>query len=165
MTAPPVFVLDANVFMEASRRYYAFDLAPAFWDALVLHSQSGRIESIDLIQKELERGNDHLARWVNEFFLPAFVSTDENSVITSYGTIINWVNAQKQFFDAAKAEFAKSPDGWLIAYAKTKNRTIVTHEVINPDIKRKVPIPNACEHFSVTYIDTFEMMRQLKIQL
>jgi len=26
----PVFVLDANVFIEAARRYYAFDLAPKF---------------------------------------------------------------------------------------------------------------------------------------
>jgi hypothetical protein len=27
-----VYVLDANVFIEAARRYYAFDLATRFWD-------------------------------------------------------------------------------------------------------------------------------------
>ena len=24
-------LLDANVFIEAAKRYYAFDLAPSFW--------------------------------------------------------------------------------------------------------------------------------------
>lgn len=31
MTASCAFVLDANVFIEAHRRYYAFDIAPFFW--------------------------------------------------------------------------------------------------------------------------------------
>jgi len=30
-----VYVLDANVFIEAARRYYAFDIAPKFWDTLI----------------------------------------------------------------------------------------------------------------------------------
>jgi hypothetical protein len=30
-----VYVLDADVFIEASRRYYAFDIAPKFWDSLI----------------------------------------------------------------------------------------------------------------------------------
>ena len=33
MRAPVVYVLDANVFIEAARRYYAFDLVPRFWTA------------------------------------------------------------------------------------------------------------------------------------
>jgi len=51
-----MYVLDANVFIEAARRYYAFDLAPMFWESLVHHAVNGRIQSIDLIKRELERG-------------------------------------------------------------------------------------------------------------
>jgi len=35
------YVLDANVFIEAARRYYAFDIAPPFWESLVQHAANG----------------------------------------------------------------------------------------------------------------------------
>ena len=28
-------LLDANVFIEAAKGYYAFDIAPPFWEALI----------------------------------------------------------------------------------------------------------------------------------
>ena len=48
------YVLDSNVFMEAARRYYAFDIAPPFWESLVHHAANGRLESIDRVKQELE---------------------------------------------------------------------------------------------------------------
>lgn len=45
-----VYVLDANVFIEAARRYYAFDLAPKFWDSLIEQVDCGVIESIDRVK-------------------------------------------------------------------------------------------------------------------
>ena len=77
---------------------------------------------------------------------------------------MSWVQAQDRFSDAAKADFAAGADGWLVTYAKAKGRIVVTHEVLNPDIIRKVPIPNVCEAFSVSYVDTFEMLRQLGVR-
>lgn len=59
----PEFVLDANVFIEAARRYYAFDLAPGFWESLIHYAKNGRIRSIDRVKQELERGKDQLAEW------------------------------------------------------------------------------------------------------
>ena len=29
-----MFLIDANILIEAKNRYYAFDLAPGFWDWL-----------------------------------------------------------------------------------------------------------------------------------
>jgi hypothetical protein len=46
-----VFVLDAAVFIEAHRRYYAFDLAPKFWGSLVQHAEHGQVESIDHVKQ------------------------------------------------------------------------------------------------------------------
>lgn len=93
----PVFVLDANVFIEAARRYYAFDLAPKFWESLVHHATNGRIESIDRIYQELLRGSDDLAEWAKSCFSSAFASTDDKDVLHSYRDIINWVDGQSQF--------------------------------------------------------------------
>lgn len=158
------YVLDANVFIEAARRHYAFDLAPKFWESLIHHAADGRIQSIDRIKQELERGKDDLATWASTEFSDAFASTDQEDVIESYTEVMSWVQAQDQFVDAAKADFATGADGWLVAYAKSKGRIVVTHEVVDPSIKRKVPIPNVCEAFGVSYVDTFEMLRQLGVR-
>ncbi len=165
MTNGPTYLLDANLFIQAARRYYALDLAPRFWDSLVRHAANGHIRSIDRVKEELERGNDDLAEWAETNFSDAFASTDEKNVIQPFGQIMTWVQTQNQFSDPAKAEFANGADGWLVAYAKVKGCVIVTQEVLNPDIKRKVPIPNVCQAFGVPYIDTFEMLRRLGVKL
>jgi len=158
------YVLDADVFIEAARRYYAFDIAPKFWESLVHHASNGRIQSIDRVKREIERGKDELATWATSQFSYAFASTDEEDVTESYTEVMGWVQAQDQFLDAAKADFAAGADGWLVAYAKSKGYIVVTHEVLNPNIRRKVPIPNVCEAFGVNYHDTFEMLRQLGVR-
>jgi hypothetical protein len=75
-----------------------------------------------------------------------------------------WVQDQSQYTAAAKAEFANEPDGWLVAYAMAKGRTVVTHEVLASDARRNVPIPNLCEPFQIRYIDTFVMLRELEVR-
>jgi hypothetical protein len=161
---PPEFVLDTNVFISAMRGYYAFDLAPGFWKSLEGHAENGRILSIDYVKEELERGKDQLAQWAKNDFSHAFISTDDKDVQESYREIMTWVQGQDQFLDAAKAEFARGADGWLVAYAKAKGCIVVTLETIDPDIKRKVKIPNVCQAFSVQFVDTFEMLRRLGVQ-
>ena len=42
MSPMRVFLLDANVFIEAAKRYYAFGIAPGYWDALIKHAGAGR---------------------------------------------------------------------------------------------------------------------------
>jgi uncharacterized protein DUF4411 len=124
-----VFVLDANVFIEAKNSYYAFDLAPLFWRSLIEHAETGCICSIDHVKNELERGNDQLAIWAKDEFVHAFASTDEENIIKYYSEIINWVNNNDQFLDIGKSDFAKGADGWLVAYAKENNCIVVTQEV------------------------------------
>ena len=164
MTEEPVFVLNASVFIEAARRYYAFDLAPKFWELLIEHAANGRIRSIDRIKDELERGKDQLASWSNSHFSDNFISTDDEDIVKCYGQIITWVQAQGQFSDAAKHGFAGGADGWLVAYAKAKGCVVVTQEILSPDIKRKVPIPNVCRAFNLQFVDTFDMLRKLRVR-
>jgi len=160
------FVLDANVFIEAARRYYAFDLAPAFWDALLYWAQNGRIVSIDRVKDELARLNDEVAKWATGQFHEHFDSTMDEEVIDAYRQIIQWAYEQTQFKESAKAEFARADnaDAWVVAYALAKRAIVVTHEQFKPDIKRKIPIPNVCRAFNVPYVDTFEMLRQLGVR-
>lgn len=161
------FLLDTNVFIEAYRRYYSFDIAPSFWELLEKFAESGKIISIDRIGNELKKGNndDPLRNWAITNFDQWFMSTDDQNVFSAYRIIIEWVQKQVQFREYAKAEFASVADSWLIAYALAYNHTIVTHEEYNKDAKKRVLIPNVCKAFNIPYINTFDMLRALKAEV
>ena len=159
------YLLDANIFIEAKRRYYAFDLCPGFWAALIWHQVNGRVGSIDRVRSELESGGDDLKNWVtNRVAGEFFATSDDQAVVNWFGQMTTWVQAQVQFNPEAKAEFAAGTDGWLIAYAKSNALVVVTHEVLAPDARRRVPIPNVCNAFDVEHADTFEMLKKLTVQ-
>ena len=165
MTASLAYVLDANVFIEASRHYYAFDIAPRFWQILIDHASNGHVLSIDRVKQELDRGKDDLAEWANNDFHENFVSTEDDDVIAAYRRIMIWSQDNDQFTPSAKAEFANVADGWLVAYALAKQCVVVTREQFDANIRRKVKIPNVCHAFSVKYVDTFQMMRELGVRV
>ena len=158
------FLLDANIFIEAHRRYYAFDIAPPFWNALINNAKNGRLLSIDCVESELKRGGDELSDWASGSFHQFFASTDENAITEAYREIVVWSQGQTQFTGAAKAKFADVPDSWLVAYALAKDCIVVTHEQFSPEAKREIKIPNACRAFGVEHIDTFHMMRALGVR-
>lgn len=156
------YILDANVFIEAKRRYYAFNLCPGFWDSLLHHNSMGNLESIDYVKKELLEGKDDLATWSKK--IPSlFASTDNKFVLTDYGAIIQWTQSQEHFRDAAKSEFASGVDAWVVAYAKANNATVVTQEVSAPKSRKDIKIPDVCNHFDIKYTNTFDMLQKLGI--
>lgn len=161
--APVLYVLDANVLMEAHRRYYAFDLCPGFWECLEHYCGEGCVVSIDRVRDEVQDG-DALADWVASAPEAFFVSTAEPEVVRLYQDIMAWVQSQPQFLEAAKARFARGADGWLIAYAHWRGATVVTHERYDRNVRKKVPIPNVCREFGVSYRDTFDMLRSLEVR-
>ncbi len=159
------FLLDSNVFIQASRRYYGFDICPGFWVALVRQHRENRIFSIDHVKTEITKDKDKLKKWaLSKAPDTFFKKTNEESVINLFGKIVQWVQRKPQYKPEAKAEFAQVADGWLIAYAKTNGLIVVTHEIYTPDVKIKVPIPNVCREFEVEYVDTFKMLRELGIK-
>lgn len=165
MNTIKIFLLDANVFIEAKRRYYAFDLCPGFWESLIWNYRQNRILSINQVKKELEDGKDELSKWItSKMPLDCFISTNTALVSNWFGKMQAWVQGQSQFLDEAKAEFAAKPDCWLVAYAKANDFILVTQEVLNPAVRRKIPIPNVCKAFDVDYIDTFGMLKTLGVK-
>ena len=160
----PQYVLDANVFIEAHKRYYAFDICPGFWKCLSHPSTRSDIVSIDHVKAEILRIEDDLSKWAKD---PAredlFADTTEQAVFDAYGRVIDWVDRNLQFQPQAKEEFARVADGWLVAYAMVYDAVLVTHEAYNEDAK-KVQIPNVCKEFGVSYMNTFEMLRQLQVR-
>lgn len=165
------YVLDANVFIEAYRRYYAFDIAPCFWVEIKRQFELGTLICIDNVKNEIlrkGREKDSLAVWFKDNIKETFPTSD--SEITSiYIQIINWVFSCKnrggelRFKKLDRDHFARGADPFIIAFAKARGYTVVTQEVLSIE-SRKPKIPNVCKQFSVPYVGTFEMLRKLGVQ-
>jgi Domain of unknown function (DUF4411) len=155
------FLLDANVLMTAHRSYYAFDLCAGFWESVKAGHAAGRIFSTRRVLAEIRKGDDALVDWVNNE-LPAdfFLNDSSAEVILEYGPMMQWVQS-KDFNPAAKAKFATDADGWLVAASKQAGFYLVTHEARQDGAKARVPMPNICDEFGVSYCNTFEMLRAL----
>lgn len=159
----PQFVLDANIFIDAYDDYYAPEFCPAFWDCIPLYFQAGSLISIDQVFAELLSPSE-LVQWARNAPSGFFAFSGDQPVVNAYTTIMDWVKNNPQFRPAAKTEFAAGADGWLIAYAKVNNAVVVTHEKFANDAKNRVPIPNVCRQFNVSYCNTFELLRQLGVR-
>lgn len=53
-----LFVMDTNVFVDAHRRYYAFDIAPGFWDKLLICAGLKQVVTIKQVLNDLKKGHD-----------------------------------------------------------------------------------------------------------
>lgn len=157
------YLLDTNILIQAHRTYYSFDLCPGFWDCLIHHCGANRLLSIDRVRQEITKG-DQLHEWAQAAPESFFVSTDDLQVIQTYARIMESVQASADYPDAAKADFARGADGWLVAYAYVNGHTVVTHETFEPQSKKSVKIPNVCREFDVAYSDPFVMLRELEVQ-
>lgn len=158
-----VFVLDADVLINANNKYYAQDLCAEFWSHLTDCNRQGTVSSIDKIYDELKGRNDDLHRWaINNKSM--FASTHDVRIEQTYGKMVAWVESN-QYSPAAKEEFNRAADGWLAAYALVIGAVLVTHEQPAPGSSKHVKLPDICKAFTIPYVDTFTMLRDLGIHL
>lgn len=160
---PSLFLLDSNVLMAAHHGYYAPDLCPGFWESVLAEFNAGRVLSIDRVRDEV-KGPKALVQWVDQAPNELFVSTADEPVQAAFSQLMAWTSHNTQVLPAAKEEFARVADGWLVAYAKANDAVVVTNEVFDPTVKKRIPIPNVCKRFNVEYRNTFEMLRELGVK-
>lgn len=157
------YLLDANTFIEAKNRYYSMSICPGYWQWILQSNAQAGVASIGFIKDELTNGNDELAQWAKDN-PHLFIANDDQPTQIAYTQVVQHVMTLTQMKNGAQAEFLRGADPWLIAKAMTTGAKIVTHEKLDRNIKRKILIPNVCEHFGVEYIDTFELLHELEAQ-
>lgn len=139
------------------------DLCPGFWECLEHYCQETRLLSIDRVRDEIVEG-DTLDAWVKQAPDELFASTAEEETVQIFRRMMTWVQSNGDFRQSAKEEFARVADGWLVAYAEVHGLVIVTHEVFDPNARKRVLIPNVCRQFGVQWVDTFTMLRSLEVR-
>ena len=168
MSEPPLLLLDADVFITAKNAYYAFEICPGFWKAVLRAHRQDRARSLDRIRGELLAGRkeEDLVQWVrNDVPEAFFLDSNSEDVSSAYAEVMLWVQRNPQYFDRAKAKFATEADGWLVAYSMVHGTTVVTNEQPRPDSRSRVLLPDVCAQFKVPSRDTFTMLRSLAVQL
>lgn len=158
-----MYLLDANVLIEAKNRYYAFDIAPGFWDWLERAHDRGEACSIDAVRTELLAGADELAEWART--RPAFFRPIDEATTRHFRALSTWASS-RGFTPAALADFTgDNADYLLVAYGREHQHTVVTHERSQPNARARVLIPDACIAMGVETTDTFRMLRRSGAQL
>ncbi|WP_380181638.1 DUF4411 family protein [Kalamiella sp. sgz302252] len=153
------YLLDANTYIQAKNQYYGMDICPAYWDWLDLQFQQGMIASVDMIGRELKEGDDELANWVKA--RPGhFVSNDDATTQQVFTQIVQAVMSGN-YNAGHRDSFLAKADPWIIAKAKSAGAIVVTHESYASFNTKKVKIPNICQQFGVSCLNTFQFLRQL----
>lgn len=157
-----MYLLDANVLIEAKNRYYGFDIAPGFWQWLEQAYEQFLICSIQPVREELKEGNDRLATWAQEH--PKFFREIDQGTTKHFGTIARWAVSRNYTHAALTAFTSNDTDFLLVAYAHEHHYVVVTHELSDPKARKRVKIPDACQAMKVQYTDTFQMLRETGAQ-
>ncbi len=155
-----MYLLDANVFIQAKNRYYDPAFCPAFWDYIEQLYNNGKVFSIDKVKDEIMEGHDDLLVWIRQLNNDFFIKTDE-SVIDQFGKINNWLY-QQSYQASAIQSFQEDAYYYLIARTLANKETVIVTQEVVSDSKKKAKIPNVCIGLEIQYCSTFQMLRREK---
>ena len=156
-----IYLLDANVLIDANRDYYPIERIPEFWEWLEHMGNTGQVKIPIEIYEEIKDGKDTLANWVKKQEVKSALLFDEDAEVSFVSDVIDIGYAN----DLADDEIEKlGRDPFLIAYAlKVKhNRCVVTTEVSKPKrLRANKHVPNVCDILGISWCGTFEFLRVL----
>lgn len=156
-----LYLLDANVLIDANRDYYPLDRVPEFWDWLVEKGNESRIQ-VPLEQyEEIITGNDELVNWAKGTNVKQALLLNEEVNGDLVAEIVDSAYAN----DLTDDEIEKiGRDPFLIAYAliDIENRCVVTTEASKPSRQRaNRHIPDVCNALNIPWCNTFTLLRKL----
>jgi integrase len=103
-------------------------------------------------------------------YLPPHVIADvrhhPRPSVVAMGTLTNWTMLPKHAYSpAARQEFLKEADYFLVAEALGGSHVVVTFEGSHPTAVKKVYIPDVCDGVGVTYERPFRVYEHLGLCL
>ena len=155
-----MFVLDANVFIQAANSYYAFDIVPKFWTWMEEHL-GVELFTIAPVNDEISRQGDNLSKWIGGFNNPSWILPVDDEDTQLQMPKITKHCVDHGYKPAGINKFLDGADPWVIACALSHNWCVVTHEVSQPETRKRVKIPDVCDSLGVENIMLFDMLRKL----
>ena len=158
-----LYLLDANVLIDANRDYYGINRVPEFWAWLLEQATSGKVSvPIEMYEEATlpkPKTPGLLDIWLNENrdCIVFYESVQQHLVaeVTEKGYASNLTEDEVE-------KMGKDP--FLIAYALVDplNRVVVTNEQSKSRKERASRhIPDVCDDFDIGWCNTFELIRKL----
>lgn len=160
MSVEGIYLLDANVLIDANRDYYPLSRVPEFWAWLIHQGAERRVAVPIEIYEEIKDGDDDLAKWIKK---PS-VRTPLVMRAAIDPAIVADVTERGYAPDLTDVEVVKvGRDPFLIARAlEDEGRCVVTTEVSKPSKERaNRHIPDVCLDLGVKCCDSFTFLRDL----
>jgi len=165
-------LIDANTLMTPYQSYYPFDFAPKFWYQLESAVEDGSVVILDMVKKEVEKGNDLLSEWIKSIRIPNLIDHREKDILDKYSEVLRYIQTSESYSARALQEWSQGDvaDAWLIATALVHGYTIITFEASSHGIDVRNPssnpkIPDVCAALHVKCEKLFYMMRTLSFML
>ena len=158
-----LYLLDANVLIDANRDYYPIDRVPEFWDWLAAIGERGLVKiPLDIYEEIVNpppERQDAVVDWLranrDALLLDEEVRRDLVALVTEqgYGNGLTDVDIEKI-----------GRDPFLIAYALADpaDRSVISNETSRPSKRgsnRKVP--DVCDDFNLRHSNIFGLIREL----
>ncbi len=160
-----IYLLDANVLINANNLYYPIDKVPEYWEWLLYMCQQGKVKMPLEIFEEVKDGPDDqekdlLFSWLQKVEIKKALIFNEEIDIKNVQHVVSEGYAS-DLTDDEVTQIGRDP--FLIAYAlNNANRCVVTAETSNPNKQRKnKKVPNVCKNLNVNWCDPFAFNRGL----
>jgi hypothetical protein len=156
-----LYLVDANVLIDANRDYYPLDRVPEFWDWLQYQGEIGAGKIPLEIYEEITDGTGPRVDWLKRDEVRTALVLEEECIAAVVQLIISTGYAS----DLTDDELVKvGRDPFLVAYAKVadQDRCVVSTETSAPSKQRaNRKVPDVCSNNGVQCCNTFEFIRRL----
>ena len=156
-----LYLLDANVLIDANRDYYPLQRVPEFWEWLENAGKNDFVKIPLEVYEEISDGNDDLASWAKQEEIKAILRFIEEVDVS----LVSFATDQGYASNLTDDEVEQiGRDPFLIAYTlkDNENRCLVTTEVSKPSRQRaNRHLPDVCTDLGVRCCNTFEFVRAL----
>ncbi len=169
-----IYLLDANVLIDAHDKYYPIDQVPQFWEWIIENAKQNRIKMPFEMLAEVKAGGLNRSRDLDEDKLLRWLRSEDREKNLRYDRapnreLVNMVFKRGYELPRPSTDELRKigKDPILIAYALARpNSSIVTLENKQESStdamkKHKRSIPYVCRKLNLRSIDTFELIREL----
>lgn len=160
-----LYLLDANVLIDAARGFFQLQRVPQFWDWLLAEAEAGRIAVPHEIWEEFKDGEDDLGRWARSDPVKQHLLLAEEAD----PVLVNFVVQNGYADDLTDAELIElGRDPFLISYAfsDSASRMVVSTEISKPGKQRgRRHIPNVCRDLDIECINTIDLINVLDFRI
>ena len=154
-----LYLLDANVLIDANRDYYPIARVTEFW-AWLLHKAALERIAVPLeIYEELTDGSDALSDWMKDHRKALVLQESAREELVAEVTSMGYAD---DLDDEEIEKLGRDPFLIAYAYADKARRCVVTSEASRPKRDRaNRHIPDVGRSLDVSCCNTFQLLREL----